>query len=61
MQRWAGRVAIVTGTSSGIGAAIARQLVQNAMKVVGVARREDRVKVKKLVLLQKLICDFLHS
>jgi NADP+-dependent farnesol dehydrogenase len=41
MQRWSGRVGIVTGASSGIGAAIARLLVENGMKVVGVAREAD--------------------
>jgi NADP-dependent 3-hydroxy acid dehydrogenase YdfG len=45
MDRWAGKVAIVTGASAGIGAAIACALVENSMKVVGVARREDRVQV----------------
>ena len=39
MDRWTNRVVIVTGASSGIGAAICRLLDQNGMKVVGCARR----------------------
>jgi len=39
-------VAIVTGTSAGIGAGIARLLVQKGMIVVGVARRENKVQVE---------------
>lgn len=45
MNRWAGRVAFVTGASSGIGAAIAKELVKHGMKVVGVARRLDMIQV----------------
>lgn len=41
MERWNGRVGIVTGASSGIGAAIARLLVEKGMRVVGVAREAD--------------------
>ncbi|XP_044104416.1 dehydrogenase/reductase SDR family member 11 isoform X2 [Neovison vison] len=38
MERWRDRLALVTGASGGIGAAVARALVQQGLKVVGCAR-----------------------
>ena len=43
MHPWQDRVALVTGASAGIGAAITKRLLAEGMKVVGCARRVERV------------------
>ncbi|XP_056612729.1 dehydrogenase/reductase SDR family member 11-like [Triplophysa dalaica] len=43
MDRWRGRVALVTGASVGIGAAIAKSLTQHGMKVIGCARNVEQI------------------
>uniref|UniRef100_A0A0K2UHW2 Dehydrogenase/reductase SDR family member 11like [Strongylocentrotus purpuratus] n=1 Tax=Lepeophtheirus salmonis TaxID=72036 RepID=A0A0K2UHW2_LEPSM len=43
MERWSGRVALVTGATSGIGASIAVELAKNGMKVVGCGRRVEKI------------------
>ncbi|XP_003402753.1 farnesol dehydrogenase [Bombus terrestris] len=43
MNRWIGKVAVVTGSSGGIGLAISKALASHGIKVVGLARRIDKL------------------
>ncbi|XP_025203465.1 farnesol dehydrogenase-like [Melanaphis sacchari] len=54
MDKWVGKVAIVTGASSGIGAATCKQLVDSGMIVIGFARRENRLEELRETLTGKL-------
>ena len=46
MERWRDRLALVTGASGGVGAAVARALVQQGLKVVGCARTVGNIEVR---------------
>ncbi len=43
MDRWRNRVALVTGASAGIGAGVCELLSDKGMKVIGCARRVERI------------------
>ncbi|XP_063695753.1 farnesol dehydrogenase-like [Culicoides brevitarsis] len=43
MDKWIGKTAVVTGASSGIGAAILVALAKAGVNVIGLARRKDRI------------------
>lgn len=51
MEKWSGKVALITGASSGIGSAVAIDLVRNGVITVGFARRVERIEQLKDQLL----------
>lgn len=51
LERWKERVAVVTGASSGIGAAICTELVKAGMIVCGLSTRKDKVESLRINLL----------
>ncbi|XP_050075430.1 farnesol dehydrogenase-like isoform X3 [Anopheles maculipalpis] len=60
MERWQGKVAIVTGASSGIGAATVKALASAGMITFGLARRVERVEELKSELPEE-VRDRLHA
>ena len=49
MERWKGRVAIVTGASAGIGYETAKRLAQLGVMVVGCARNIATIEVNHII------------
>ena len=45
MDRWKGKVALVTGASAGIGYDIAKELARAGMKVIGCSRNITKIEV----------------
>ena len=46
MERWQGKVALITGASAGIGYVLAKQLIEFGMNVVGCARNTAAIEVR---------------
>lgn len=47
MEKWKGKICVVTGASVGIGASVALALADEGMIVIGLARRVAEIEVTK--------------
>jgi len=62
--RWSGKVAVVTGASSGIGEAIALNLADRGVIVVALARRKEKLEAlssRTNGTIHPMVCDFLKE
>lgn len=55
MEEYVGKLAVVTGASSGIGLEIAKELVKRGVNVVGLARNKKNLQVGFKLSAQKHI------
>lgn len=53
MNRWLGKVAVVTGAGSGIGLDISKDLANHGLTVIGLDKRIDRVQVNVLLIINR--------
>ncbi|CAD5121674.1 DgyrCDS10162 [Dimorphilus gyrociliatus] len=53
MEKWAGKVAIITGASEGMGNLLSKQLVEHGVIVAGVARTQKKLKAMEKELQGK--------
>ncbi|XP_013118934.1 farnesol dehydrogenase [Stomoxys calcitrans] len=61
MERWQNKIAVVTGASAGIGAAICKALVEQGMIVVGLARRLEKIETQTRSLIGEKYQKNFHS
>ena len=63
VDKWVGKIAVVTGASSGIGAAIFKDLAKAGIEAVGLARRVERIEeiVKQQTRCHAYYCDVTNS
>lgn len=64
MDRWKGKIAVVTGASVGIGKAIVEDLVKHGLIVIGLARRVEKIEEYSKALSGKVHaykCDVSNS
>ena len=55
MDRWVGKIAVVSGASAGIGLVTAQELLKHGINVVGLARRKTKMEVQFFLLKNKII------